>query len=518
MNNEAKKSGGAFATFARRHWLTAALIVEFAVVVVVNAWVCDDAYISFRTVDNFVHGRGLRWNIDERVQTYTHPLWMLLVSVFYFFTREPYFTSLALSFVFSVGTVALVAFAIAETPLSTIPILLILTVSKAFVDYSTSGLENALTHFLLALFFFGLLRFRPRIKTLFLLSIIASLAGTNRMDALLIFLPPVIYSFARIRSFKAFGIMTSGFVPFVAWEIFSLIYYGFPFPNTAYAKLGAGIPALELANRGLYYLLNSIRLDPITLLAIVGGMIAAGLSGDGPARSLTLGIILHLLYVVRIGGDFMSGRFLAAPLLCSVILLSRRELSARTCVVAATAVAILGLLNPLSPIRSGPNYPPSRDRLIEARGVSDERGYYYPMTGLLRLGPEFEMPKLVRAAALHQSRREPRKVAVESAIGFAGYNDGPWVHLIDPWAIADPLMARLPAVAGEVWRPAHFRREIPTGYLETLESGENRIQVANLALYYDKLRLVTQGSLWNRERWITIAKLNFGAFDRFLTE
>ena len=36
-----------------------------------------DALITFRVIDNFVHGYGLRWNIAERVQAYTNPLWML---------------------------------------------------------------------------------------------------------------------------------------------------------------------------------------------------------------------------------------------------------------------------------------------------------------------------------------------------------------------------------------------------------------------------------------------------------
>lgn len=36
--------------------------------VVWRAWVCDDAYISFRVVDNALHGYGLRWNVDERLR------------------------------------------------------------------------------------------------------------------------------------------------------------------------------------------------------------------------------------------------------------------------------------------------------------------------------------------------------------------------------------------------------------------------------------------------------------------
>ena len=50
----------------------------FSMALVRTAWVGDDAYFTFRTIDNFVHGYGLRWNIAERVQAYTHPLWMLL--------------------------------------------------------------------------------------------------------------------------------------------------------------------------------------------------------------------------------------------------------------------------------------------------------------------------------------------------------------------------------------------------------------------------------------------------------
>ena len=58
-----------------------------AVVVARSAWLMDDAFITFRTIDNFVHGYGLTWNTTERVQAYTNPLWMFLVSAFYFATR-----------------------------------------------------------------------------------------------------------------------------------------------------------------------------------------------------------------------------------------------------------------------------------------------------------------------------------------------------------------------------------------------------------------------------------------------
>ena len=37
-----------------------------------------------------------------------------------------------------------------------------------------------------------------------------------------------------------------GLSPLIAWELFSLFYYGFLFPNTAFAKLNTGLPRNEL--------------------------------------------------------------------------------------------------------------------------------------------------------------------------------------------------------------------------------------------------------------------------------
>lgn len=66
----------------------------FLWIILNRAWVSDDAYITFRVVDNFLNGYGLRWNINERVQVFTHPLWMFLISGISFFSGEVYFTSI----------------------------------------------------------------------------------------------------------------------------------------------------------------------------------------------------------------------------------------------------------------------------------------------------------------------------------------------------------------------------------------------------------------------------------------
>ena len=137
----------------RRGTLVASLLVLFAIVMFRTAWICDDAYITLRTADNFVHGYGLRWNIADRVQTYTHPLWLFLLSAVYFVTRESFLSTIFVSMAVSLGTILLLGLRIAASRTGALVGIVILTLSMAFMDYSTSGLENPMTHLLLALFF-----------------------------------------------------------------------------------------------------------------------------------------------------------------------------------------------------------------------------------------------------------------------------------------------------------------------------------------------------------------------------
>src|SRR5262245_34627688 len=87
-----------------RPWVALCAIL-FLYAWVMNAWLGDDAFITFRTAQNLAEGYGPRWNPHERVQTYTHPLWMLLVSAAFRVTGEFYFTVLALSLAATIAAV-----------------------------------------------------------------------------------------------------------------------------------------------------------------------------------------------------------------------------------------------------------------------------------------------------------------------------------------------------------------------------------------------------------------------------
>ena len=118
------------------------LSLVFFTILLRTAWVSDDSFITMRTVDNFLHGYGLTWNVDERVQTFTHPLWLLLLTGVYLITQNAYFAVQGLCLILSSVTMVIFLLNGSGGMLDLILGATILMLSNAFVDYSTSGLEN----------------------------------------------------------------------------------------------------------------------------------------------------------------------------------------------------------------------------------------------------------------------------------------------------------------------------------------------------------------------------------------
>jgi arabinofuranosyltransferase len=495
-------------------------LLAFLVVLARNAWASDDAFITLRTVYNFLHGDGLRWNGAERVQTFTHPLWLFVLIPFYVAIRDPFFTLYTAGMVVSLLAVYILLAKFFPQPWS-IPLALAFVLSsKSFIDYSSSGLENPLSH-LLALLFAGLLLQDtvPPSKRVFFLSLLAALSMLNRLDTLLLFLPALLLTIYETRKtiWQSGKWMALGFLPIILWEGFALFYYGFPFPNTYYAKLTTGIPQSDLYRQGWLYFQNSLAWDHVTLPTIGLAVLLSLFSREARRASLALGILLYLAYIVRIGGDFMSGRFFSTVFALSVALLGSlilsRRLASRAVPALMLAASALILLVGLTSTR-----PPLLVRAIGSKarmenGIADERTIYFKCCGLLNRWSRDWLPVVAQDAL--EDKQNATSIAFRESIGIYGFYAGPDVYLLDPLCLGDPLRARLP-VTGD-WRIGHFPRHVPAGYIETITNDfQNHIREPHLKEYYDKLLLVTRGDLFSAERLKTILEFNLGVYDPLL--
>ena len=505
---------------------TIALAV-FAVELLRTAWVCDDSYITFRTADNIVHGFGPVWNTPERVQGFTHPLWLALFTAAYAVTHEAYYTAITLGALLSLGAMLFLARRIARTPWSLVLASVVLISSKAWVDFSTSGLENPLSHILVLVFLWCWWTDQADLDRLRRLALIAALAMLTRIDLGLLVGPALAVEVWRVGPAAAWRPLAIGFAPLIAWELFSVFYYASLVPNTAYAKLNVSMAEGEALAKGLAYFKRTAIADPATLPAMLIAAVATLWTRGRRDWPLVAGLILSLAYVLWIGGDFMAGRFFTVPLIwCAALLAATVAWSARVSAVLTTAVLLIGLAAPWEPaLLSGIGYARaanllrgSRDRapsdgglLITINEITDVRRYYYEGTGLLkgRLGDRRpDDPGVDDGVALRASGRQ---VVLRDGIGFTGYFAGPQPYIVDVFALTDPLLARLPAIPGS--RIGHFRRDIPAGYLESLEQNTIRIVDPDLADYYARLRFAVSGPLFDVRRVATAVGLATGRYN-----
>lgn len=488
----------------------------FLLLLIRTAWLDDDAYITFRTIDNFLNGYGLRWNVANRVQAYTHPLWMFATMPVAALTGEVYYASILLCLLVSVATMALLLSSIAISLPATTFAISALVLSKSFVDYSTSGLENPLTHLLLVGFFVADGSRTSSRRRVLWLSGLSALLMLNRADTGLLVLPMLAVNVWRQGLRRAWLPVVVGMLPLLAWEAFSLLYYGFLVPNTAYSKLSHGVPRLEILYQGLLYLLDSIGNDPLTLLIVLGAIISPLAGAQG--WTAPIGILMYLAYVVWVGGDFMSGRFLTAPFVTAVVHFIRQGPPQFNVgwSLAIGLVWLTGVSAPRPTIVSSSTYGADIDpaRAIAPNGVTDERRYYYPQSGLLTAQRGIPMPNHKWLHMGHDARAKGPQVLETDAAGFIGYAAGPDVHLIDKYGLGDALLARLPA--DSPWRIGHFARRVPAGYTETITSGTNVIGDPGIGAYYERLRVITEGPLLSAHRFRTILRMNLGQYQHYI--
>ena len=268
------------------------------------------------------------------------------------------------------------------------------------------------------------------------------------------------------------AVLALGSVPLVLWHLFALIYYGFLFPNTAYAKLGTGLSSSKLMAQGLRYLSESFRNDPLTLLTIAAAVLAALWwrdRADGGARLRARGV--SSAFVVRAGGDFMSGRFLTPPFLCAVVLLAMRLPEARWPDATGRARWRAGRRESgdrrRRRLRMGAFARRVPNRFASNTGSSTNAACTLPRRDSCSRSAASATPSHMWAhstlLACRRSGRSARSACSASprARDFTGSIRSP--SRIRCW--------RGCAVApGTAWRIGHFERTLPEGYEETLQA------------------------------------------------
>lgn len=505
---------------------------------VVNAWLNDDAFISFRSVKNAIDGYGLRWNTFERVQAYTHPLWLFLLIASNFFVSNLYTVSFVLSALTTFGAIFFVKSVFANvSKLYFVTFLGLLIGSKAFLEYSNSGLENPLSHLLLAILAYVLFAnddldyLLNKVKKV---AFIFALAYLTRPDLVIIVFVPLTYLFfaAIQQNFKkTIKVVLIGFTPAIIWTAFSILYYGVPFPNTAYAKLGTRADSLLLYKSGINYLLNSFDWDPLSLSIISISCLVTLIWGRRLQRCLSLSILLYIIYLIKIGGDYMSGRFISAPFFIANInllyFICNLEINAevRSNLLRKYAPSILSGFLALGVFSSIFNpkiqrYPQqfkdkiySRENVLSLRTVADSRLFFYQTTGLI---PIIKNSGIVKHRLYRQGqkmRASNQDVFNSRAIGMHGYCLKPEQRIIDVYGLSDPLIARLPTRNPKVWRIGHFMRKVPDGYFASLKTFENRISDPDLKQYYEIISKITRDPIFSFERFKLIIKFNLGRYD-----
>ena len=466
-----------------------------------NAWVTEDAYILFRSVEQVFAGNGPVWNLHERVQVFTSPLWFGLLVLSRILSADLYLNAVVLSFALWLFTLRNLQRLAPNSPAFAMSVLLCVA-STAVHDYTSSGLENVLAYALITYFLLQTVRLHrdalepPDVtRTLFRLCLAFGLISVTRHDLVLLLLPPAAFAVWSHRRLMItaplwFSLAAAAFVPLAAWTLFSLVYYGFPWPNTAYAKLNTGIARADLVLQGLRYLYAGMLQDAITLPIIGAALVVPSFSTRPAAcRFVGAGIVFNLVYVVSVGGDFMLGRFLSYACLASVCLLTwnvsdmavtllvdrrhgvgpsrlvvprcRWTLSAAAVTIAA--VWAYAVVYPHTPVNC---WSAKHEHVEQLYGIVSERDWYEDMTLVRRLTYSGEDGMWLDDSVASNMRNSPELVHVAGTIGRWGYLAGTREIIVDCNALSDPLLARLPVRDPHKWRIGHFTRAVPDGYVE----------------------------------------------------
>jgi len=301
-------------------------------------FVQDDAFITFRYVRHLLDGNGLVFNVGERVEGYTNFLWTILLAIPAGLGVDLVTVSHLLGVgagLAALGLLYLLSRHLGATggPFGLSLVAVALTVSNGAVAYwSISGMETALFMALLvAVVFFYLKEYPQRIRFTPILLVLLSL---TRPEGMLVFGLTVLHFVGtawisgqgspreRLQPLlRLVGIYAVPMLVFVAWR---LLYYGYPFPNTYYAKAGLSPEYLQAGLDYFFFFVRTYMLHGLLLAAPILLLLWRRRSPEMLYLiTLTVG---YTIYIISVGGDVLHAFRFFVPLLPLFYLLLQESL------------------------------------------------------------------------------------------------------------------------------------------------------------------------------------------------
>ena len=483
-----------------RNALTSWLVLAVPVVVVaVGAWsyrwVQEDAFINFRIVANLLAGHGPVFNVGERVEVYSDPLWLFLLAGLHGIT--PFLPIEWLAVLLGIGcTVAGVVLcgravqrlAGSRGDPAVLPVgLLIFSVVPAVWEFTTSGLEMGMVFAWIGLSFWLLVRTEQRRDSALWCAFVVGLGTLIRPELILmtgVFLVAVCVLVAApgwdgpTTRWRRYGLplLVALALP-VLYEVWRMAYFAMMVANTALTKSGGS----AWWSQGLLYLANFIvpyalwvpllLVLPIAVPRLWTWWHAGDRVGAVVLVAPVAAGLVDLLYVVHLGGDFMHARLLLPAFLAICLGLYMTVDQMRSGLVVALVGVVAWSIACGGWLRTGLELG-ARGGIVFPHGISDERSFWiyalheqHPITTtdwkawslpgyiangdavvaganhsqVMLIGPYY----LPYSAVIRTNRaRTPLPVGVIAStvnIGAIGDAAGPAVYIFDELSLANPI-------------------------------------------------------------------------------
>jgi arabinofuranosyltransferase len=468
-------------------------------------WVQEDAFINFRIIANMAAGHGPVFNVGERVEVYSDPLWLFLLAGLH--AALPWLSLEWISVVLGLmGTAAGVVLGGrgVQRLISgrdggvTLPIgLLIFSVVAGVWEFATSGLEMGLTFCWIGLGFWLLVR-TDRLKTSATwCAFVLGLGTLIRPELILMSIVDLVALAIVVKSAGWRGPTSPGrryLVPLAAaialpvlYEIWRMTYFALVVANTALAKSAAS----SRWSQGFTYAWNFVAPYALWIpLALAIPLVAVRIShwwtrhdrlGVVVLATPLVAAIVDLLYVARVGGDYQHARLLLPGFMALCLPLSVGTKQLRTLVV----IPVVGIV--IWSVACGGWLRFSTGGFYRSdHGITDERTIWITATSsphpVVAADYHNQLGAYLRRQAAKDKARSKQVLIAESilvsgvphqpvdlqpastalpvslvvalgAIGVTGYLAGPNVYVFDQFSLANPIGSHFQVAARG--RPGH---------------------------------------------------------------